>query len=530
MKLRESGHLRWIFIALVAAIALFGAEVPAQAVAPTVVNVTSPDPNGIYGINDTFTITVQFTQAVTVTGSPLLSMNYATGLNSNALYLSGSGTNTLTFTYNTPAGTTSANLDYASTSALSANGGTIQNSSAENANLTLPPPGAPGSLSANKQFQFENFASPALGLTVPDDSSLTNMAWSKSLGRPISSIGNSIVSLSLAMDTRTVLLDTGALVYNLQIYGNYMYWTSTTTLYRSPITNPSATAIYTHNTWIAGYSRTSSSWVFVDINRNLYTLSTDGLFTPTLITTLSSTVVDYALPYTMMYTSLNPGKVLWATVVSPNIYEINVADGAVTNYLSLTKCGTRTRGMFRLDDGSEFFPIFGLNKMAHRWPDGHVTCSALSKFTYRIGASTSDGTNMYSAVADAGVNDTKFQRYTPYNTTWQPASTYDPSSPQAATLQTPYFSTFALSAIKGIPTGIKVATSQAGKVTFWVNGKRIGGCINIPTVALVATCNWKPAVQGAARITATITPNSSAYTNGTSPLFFTSVVRRTTTR
>lgn len=523
--------MRWLFVALSICVALVGMKVPAHAVAPTVVNVTSPDTSGIYGINDTFTVTVQFSQVVTVTGAPTLSMNYATGLFSNALYLSGSGTNTLSFTYNTPTGTTSANLDYSSTSALSAGGGTIRNSSSEDANLTLPTPGAPGSLSANKQFQFENFANPILGLTVPDDSSLTNMAWSSALGRPISSIGNNIVSLSLAMDTRTVLLNTGTLIYNLQIFGGYMYWTSGTTFYRSSISNPSVTTLFTHSNWILAYSRTSTHWVFVDTNRDLYKVSTDGLYTPTLVTRLSSAVVDHiASPYNMMYTSLNSGKVLWATINSSNVYEITVADGSVANYLSLNKCGTRTRGMFRLEDGSEFYPIFAIPRFAHRWPDGRVTCSALSRNIIRIGASTSDGTNMYSGIADLSTNDNKFVRLTPFNSTWQPASTFDPSAPQSATLNSPYFSNSSLAAIKGIATGIKVASSTAGRVTFWVNGKRIGGCINISTISLVATCNWKPSIKGPARITATIKPNSDIYLSGSSPIFWTTVVGRTTTR
>jgi hypothetical protein len=271
--------------------------------------------------------------------------------------------------------------------------------------------------------------------------------------------------------------------------------------------------------------------VFVDASRKLYTLSVDGLYTPTLVTTLSSTVVDFnAGPYNMMYTSLNSGKVLWSTVVSPNIYEINVADGSTTNYLSLSKCGTRTRGMFRLDDGSEFYPIFALPKIAHKWPDGRLTCSSMSRTIYRVGATTTDGVNMYSGVADINATDNKFARLTPYNTTWQVASTYDPSVTLAATLQTPYFSSYALAAIKGIRSDIKVATSTAGKVTFWANGKRIGGCINLLTVSLVATCSWKPAIQGAVQIIATIKPNLETYLAGTSPVFWTSVVRRTTTR
>jgi hypothetical protein len=217
-------------------------------------------------------------------------------------------------------------------------------------------------------------------------------------------------------------------------------------------------------------------------------------------------------------------------VVSPNIYEINVADGSTTNYLSLSKCGTRTRGMFRLDDGSEFYPIYAVAKIAHKWPDGRVTCSSMSRTIFRVGATTTDGVNMYSGVADAHTTDNKFARFTPYNTTWQVASTYDPSAPASATLQTPYFSSYALAAIKGIPSSIKVASSTAGKVTFWANGKRIGGCINLTTVSLVATCNWKPAIKGAVRITATITPNLETYLPGASPVFWTSVVQRTSTR
>lgn len=517
----------------VAALTLTFSILPAFAVAPTVVNVTSPDPSGVYGINDTFTITIQFSQVVFVSDTPTLLMNYAPGLNSNATYFSGSGTNTLTFKYNTPSGTTSSNLDYASTTAL-ANGGSgyIRNAGSENAVLTLPAPGAPGSLSANKQFQFENFASPALGLSNPDDSTQTNMAWSSTLNRPISSIGNDIVSLSTAMDTRTVLLSTGALVYNLQIYNNTMYWMSgLTTLKKSSITSPSAVTIYTHPYMILSFSRTSNYWVFVDTNRDLYTLSTDGNYTATKITTLSSSVIDWnGSPYNMMYTSTNAGKVLWTTILGADVFEINVSDGTVSNYLNYSKCGTRTRGMFRLNDGSEFFPIFGLQKITHKWPDGHVTCSAISRYMTRVGASTSDGTNLFAAVADTTTNDLKFVRFTPYNTTWQPASTYDPSAPQAATLQTPRFTSGALSAFKGISTSIQVTAGTAGKVTFFVNGKRIPGCINVATVSLIATCNWKPAVQGAARISAAIAPTSSGYSSGVSPIFWTAVAKRTTTR
>jgi hypothetical protein len=76
---------------------------------------------------------------VTVTGTPQLALNSGGA----AKYSSGSGSATLTFTYIVGASDSVAHLDYTSTGALTLNGGTID------AALTLPAPGAAGSLGAN---------------------------------------------------------------------------------------------------------------------------------------------------------------------------------------------------------------------------------------------------------------------------------------------------------------------------------------------------------------------------------------------
>jgi hypothetical protein len=78
-------------------------------------------------------------------------------------YTSGSGTNTLSFSYIVAAGNQSSDLDYASSSALQLNGGTIKNGSTD-AVLTLPTPGAPGSLGANKALVIDTTA--PTGVTV----------------------------------------------------------------------------------------------------------------------------------------------------------------------------------------------------------------------------------------------------------------------------------------------------------------------------------------------------------------------------
>jgi hypothetical protein len=77
---------------------------------------------------------------------------------------------------------------------------------------------------------------------------------------------------------------------------------------------------------------------------------------------------------------------------------------------------------------------------------------------------------------------------------------------------------------------IVARSNYAGKITFYVNGKRIPECISLQTQSLSATCNFKPKVTGAATLSARIVP-----ANGTSPaagvtLFSALVQRRTTTR
>ena len=91
----------------------------------TVTNVSSITANGSYSTGAVINVTVTFSKAVNVTGTPLLALNSG----GTAGYVSGSGTSTLLFSYTVAAGQNSAHLDYTSASALTLNGGTIQDSS-----------------------------------------------------------------------------------------------------------------------------------------------------------------------------------------------------------------------------------------------------------------------------------------------------------------------------------------------------------------------------------------------------------------
>lgn len=81
------------------------------------------------------------------------------------MYTGGSGSSTLSFMYSVAAGQNSSRLDYTSSSALTLNGGTIS-SDTVSANLTLPTPGAAGSLGANKSIVIDTTAPTVVSYSV----------------------------------------------------------------------------------------------------------------------------------------------------------------------------------------------------------------------------------------------------------------------------------------------------------------------------------------------------------------------------
>ena len=104
-----------------------------------IAEVSSTQATGAYGAGTAIPITVTFNEPVTVTGTPQLALN--AGSDAAADYTSGSGTSTLTFTYTVAAGDNSSDLNYTATTALTLNGGSIQDAAGNAAVVTLPAPG-----------------------------------------------------------------------------------------------------------------------------------------------------------------------------------------------------------------------------------------------------------------------------------------------------------------------------------------------------------------------------------------------------
>lgn len=142
-----------------------------------VLSVNASTADGLYGPGAVIDIQVSFSHIVTVIGTPQLTLETG-AIDSVVDYSGGSGTATLTFSYTVQPGDLAGDLDYASTSALSRNGGIIQDLGLVNAVLTLPTPGANGSLGAARAIVIDGVAPDTdITSTPADPSSLTSATF-----------------------------------------------------------------------------------------------------------------------------------------------------------------------------------------------------------------------------------------------------------------------------------------------------------------------------------------------------------------
>ena len=181
--------------------------------------VAAPGSDGAHKVGDTVDIVVSFDNNVIVdqtSGSPTLLLETG-AIDRQAVYLSGSGTNQLTFRYTVQAGDVSGDLDYASTTALSLNGAVLQSAQGYAAILTLPTVGGADSLGGRSNVVVDGVVPVVGSVSAP-----TNGTYITGQGLDFT------VNFSEAMtvDTTTgvpriaVTLDTGGTVYAEYVSGS----------------------------------------------------------------------------------------------------------------------------------------------------------------------------------------------------------------------------------------------------------------------------------------------------------------------
>ncbi|RYZ57220.1 MAG: hypothetical protein EOP07_10515, partial [Proteobacteria bacterium] len=140
--------------------------------APTAGDVNSTTANGFYKAGTTIPLTVTFSEPVFVIGGGDIRLLLETGATDRyALYMSGSGTNSLIFSYIVTAPDTSADLDYQSSNALTVGTGSIKDAAGNNAVLTLQAPSSVGSLGLNKSLVIDTTAPVAPNIVSPSNGS-----------------------------------------------------------------------------------------------------------------------------------------------------------------------------------------------------------------------------------------------------------------------------------------------------------------------------------------------------------------------
>lgn len=139
-------------------------------VAPNVTSVAVTPATGLFKVGDTIEVKVNFSASVDVVGTPQIRFNLG-GQDNFATYSSGSGTNQLTFSYSVQPDDNTSDLDYASSSALDVNGGsiteTVTSGTGVAAMLGLPAPGSNGSIAFSASVVVDNIA-PKVSLSAVD--------------------------------------------------------------------------------------------------------------------------------------------------------------------------------------------------------------------------------------------------------------------------------------------------------------------------------------------------------------------------
>lgn len=495
--------------------ALTTTPVTIDRTAPTVSTVTAPA-NSTYSNNQTPTFTMVFSESVTVTGTPRLTLTVGSSTKyANFLSLTDSKTATFRYTVTTDplefdtdgiSVSTSIDLNGGSISDLATNAlsnltftaptltsvfvaqlpvaPTIDSVVATSGTLTIyfTPGAARGSTTSGYQYTTDNntfknretgtTASPLVITTVSTGaSSLVNGTGYLIRIRAVTNAGNSSIS-NLVNETPTAVSVLGdstlILTYgNSGSTGSYSATGGTGTYtwslgsVISGITL-SGTTVNAANTLSAGtYSQTVRA---TDGNSQVGTKSL------TITINKASTSISIALPNSATNAALGGAVTITATV--PRAGSVNFKLDGTT----ISGCGSASAAS---------------TTATCTWTPG-----AMGSVSITAVYTPTDSTNYESATSTS-------------------LSITVVTGESSVTLQ---LTGGVTQAPKGQTINIIAAIDQAGRITFLMDGKRIPGCNNRLANIGNVTCAWKPAIQKTTTITARLVPTNNVYNPSTSSL------------
>ena len=494
---------------------------------PTISSVTAPS-NATYIPTNTPTFTVNFSESVTVTGTPRLTLTVGAQTKyANYLSMSDSKTALFRYTVGTSAGEFDTDGITVSTT-LDLNGGSI----ADLATNALSP----------------------LTFTAP---TLTSVLVAQKPGAP------TIDSVTATSGTLTTYFTAGA--SNGTVISNYEYSTDNGSTWKARASGTTASPIVITTVSASASSLTNGTTYSLRIRAVNAAGSGDS---STAVSAMPSAVVvsgdsTLTLTYgstasTSTYTATG-GTGSYTYTLSSTPSGVSISGGVVTAS-GATAAGTYTQNVQATDGNSQVglkqlvitvnkattsITIALPNNSSNAALGGAVTITATvpraGQVNFKLGGTTITGCGTAAAASTTatcswtpgslgGVSITAV--FTPTDSSNFETST---STTLSITVVNGTSSvTLSLTggvtqAAKGNTINIIAAVDQAGKLTILVDGKRLVGCFNISVSAGNKSCAWKPTVQKQVLITASLNPTNNVYNNSSAQMIAL-VVRRTGTR
>jgi len=186
---------------------------------PKVTNVSAQGLDRMVKAGDDVLINMVWDQVVNVDlSSGIPSLLLETGLvDRNAVYVSGTGTNTLVFKYTVQAGDISSDLDFQSTAALQMNGAVITNNTSDLAVLTLPTVGGVDSLGGRSNIVVDGMAPVVGSVSAPTNGTYIT---GQNLDFTVNFSEAMTVDTSTGVPRIAVTLDTGGTAYAEYVSGS----------------------------------------------------------------------------------------------------------------------------------------------------------------------------------------------------------------------------------------------------------------------------------------------------------------------
>ena len=482
--------------------------------APTISSVSSTS-NGSYKAGDLIDVRVTFSETVTVTGTPQLTLETG-AIDRTVNYSSGSGSTVLLFNYTVQAGDTSSDLDYVATNSLALNGGTIKDAAGNNATLTLASPGASGSLGNSRAIVIDttaptfssavlNSAGTQITLTYSETLSTTPITTSRFT---VSDSGTAVTVSSVPISGSTITLSLASVINSGRVV---------TLSYTDPTVGDDVFAIqdFVGNdaASLSSQNVTNSSTV-----KSTPTFSSWSNVTKTFGDanyTVTAPTVTGSIPGSFSYSSSNTGVIS----ISSSTFTVQGGGSAtitatftptdLVNYNTATTTNTVTVNKASQSAITITTTTATYGSTLTLASTGGSTGGTYS-YTLVSGDCTLSGAVLTPTATGSCVVQSSLATTTNYLAETSTATTITISSGTVSASLTLAPGSLVFRQAKNITA---VAT-VAGKITFRVAGKVLPGCKNKTVSAgnsFTAICSYRPSNHSYVTISATLDPTDSFY-------------------